>query len=199
MRKPTKEDPMLILLGAMITGDTSGEIVAQEKRGQTSFVKSDTLPLDMKDNAREVLVALGVQFHGVVEDDPIFEYVTLPPGWTKRPTDHDMWSELLDERGRVRANIFYKAAFYDRSSMLHLAIRFSYGINYDRCDTENVIVSCVYDHAESGKVLFSTEPVPCPPPSDRTLYRIQNAANEITKQWLVEHYPDWYNPAAYWD
>lgn len=40
--------------------------------------------------------------------------VELPDGWKKVGTNHDMHSDLVDETGKVRASIFYKAAFYDR-------------------------------------------------------------------------------------
>ena len=45
---------------------------------------------------------------------------TLPPGWSRQGSDHAMWAHLLDEHGRQRVGIFYKAAFYDRSAHMHL-------------------------------------------------------------------------------
>ena len=44
----------------------------------------------------------------------------MPNGWKKQATDHSMWSELIDDKGKVRATIFYKAAFYDQRAFLNL-------------------------------------------------------------------------------
>jgi hypothetical protein len=55
-----------------------------------------------------------------MKKDPIFCLAELPKGWKKRPTEHSMWSELVDENNVVKAEIFYKAAFYDRSAFMRL-------------------------------------------------------------------------------
>ena len=54
----------------------------------------------------------GITFHEKVDD--LFINATLPEGWHIRPTEHRCWSELTDEQGAVQAEIFYKAASYDR-------------------------------------------------------------------------------------
>ena len=59
---------------------------------------------------------MGVVYGEDVDD--LFVNVTLPPSWQVNPTDHSMWSELVDSDGVVRAQIFYKAAFYDRSAFI---------------------------------------------------------------------------------
>ena len=70
--------------------------------------------------AQPIMEAWGIVFLGPVPNDALFQYVTLPEGWHKQPTEHSMWSHLLDDKDRKRASIFYKAAFYDRSAQLHL-------------------------------------------------------------------------------
>lgn len=111
-RAPRKEDGLDLLARAMATGSSSDAILGQEAAGQQSFVKSTTLPAEIR--GKEILEAAGVKFLGPVEGDDLFQYVELPEGWKKEPTDHSMWSKLVDEQGRERASIFYKAAFYDR-------------------------------------------------------------------------------------
>ena len=96
----------------------SQAIYAQEKRGQASLVNSDTLPAKISAKTKAKLEERGVKFLGPVSDDPLFQYVRLPEGWRKVPTDHDMWSELRDERCKVRGSIFYKAAAYDRRAFI---------------------------------------------------------------------------------
>jgi hypothetical protein len=93
----------------------------QETQGQMELVNSTCLPVACDHNEKRVLQEAGVIFDEPLQDDPIFCNAILPAGWSKRATNHSMWSELVDETGRVRATIFYKAAFYDRSA--HLSIQ----------------------------------------------------------------------------
>lgn len=94
-------------------------IVAQEKRGQAELVSASALPVQMGEGDRELLESRGIVFGTPV--DALFLTATLPTGWSKRATDHDMWSELLDVDGKVVANIFYKASAHDRRAFLSVA------------------------------------------------------------------------------
>lgn len=116
-----QESPESLFFESLIKGTTAGTIEGQEARGQHSFVTSDTLPVDGLSRCRPVLEAAGAVFGEVCPKDPIFQFVTLPPGWSKKPTDHSMWSILVDAEGKERAAIFYKAAFYDRSAHILLS------------------------------------------------------------------------------
>src|SRR5262249_23103348 len=111
-----------------IVAATPGGIEAQEAAGQAMLCLSSTLP---KECPRAELEAYGVTF-GDAQDD-LFVKVTLPAGWKKQATDHSMHSDLLDDKGRKRASIFYKAAFYDRRADMHLVRRFSVS-GYEACD-----------------------------------------------------------------
>jgi len=193
-----RELPMVPLAGAIILG--AGEsILRQEKQGQRSFVNSETLPTDMgrysKYNVKEILEDAGIKFLGEVEGDPMFQYVELPTGWKKLPTDHSMHSKLVDEKGRERANIFYKAAFYDRSANLSLSTRFNFRLDYDRREKEGVAVAHVTD---GDNVIHSTEPIKLPD-DNRKQYEVSEKAHEAAIAWLNRQYPDWKNPGAYWD
>lgn len=117
----TRGDGDLLLLECLLGGTSDGMIERQEAQGQWSFVGSDTLPTDISPEDKSALEGMGVRFLGPVEGDDLFQYVELPEGWEKRPTDHSMWSTLLDAEGEEVASIFYKAAFYDRSTHLHLS------------------------------------------------------------------------------
>lgn len=95
---------------------TPGGIEAQEAQGQRDLVDSgNRIP---KQGSLEVAAALGLKL-GENADD-LFVYVELPKGWRIQPTDHSMWSELVDAEGKKRAAIFYKAAFYDRHAFIRL-------------------------------------------------------------------------------
>lgn len=175
----------------------SGDAIRrQEADGQRSFTTSDTLPTDMSENDRRVLEQAGVVFGSQVSGDEMFTYVTLPTGWKKVATSHSMWSDLVDDKGRKRASMFYKAAFYDRRAHLTTCRRFSTGIDYDRSDT-GVIVKFVFDG--DAKVFTTKEyPYTGEPYSDD--YWLQDrAATDEVNAWLKEHFPNWEDASAYWD
>lgn len=136
-----QQDPaegLLFLAEAMGPGGTSAAIGATEKRGQQQLVNSDRLPSDLKGDRAE-WEALGFTFGEPDPDDPLFMPATLPEGWKREPADHDMWSYVTDQHGRHRAEVFYKAAFYDRRAFMRLASLRSY----------------VQAHVEEGKPLLT--------------------------------------------
>lgn len=94
---------------------TPGGIEAQEARGQSDLVASANLP---KQGPWIDLAVMGITRGKDIDD--LFCEATLPAGWKKVPTDHSMWSDLVDETGKKRAAIFYKAAFYDRRAHLEI-------------------------------------------------------------------------------
>jgi len=178
-------------------GGAPNNILAQEAQGQRSFTQSDTLPTEFNSygeyNAKAILEAAGVKFLGVVDGDPMFQYVELPQGWKKVATDHSMWSQLVDDKGRERASIFYKAAFYDRSAHLSLNCRYSTRFDYDRFEKENVGVTNITD---GSKVVHAFDMVPA---AGEERYAVADKLNQLALNWLNENYPDWRNPGSYWD
>jgi hypothetical protein len=108
------QDPMR----ALVTG-LPGEIERMEARGQREFTEADVLPVDGLDEER--LTALGFRLGDVVPGDPLFRYAEMPPGWRKVATGHSMWSNIVDEQGLTRIEVFYKAAYYDRRAFVRIA------------------------------------------------------------------------------
>jgi len=119
MTGPDSIDRLVFLLEGM-SGRTDDFIASQERAGQQQLVASQMLPTDTCGTDADFLAA-GFTFGEPVAGDPMFRPATLPAGWTKTGSDHDMWSYILDERGRQRVAIFYKAAFYNRSAHMRLA------------------------------------------------------------------------------
>jgi hypothetical protein len=194
-RKPKKESELDSLFRALVTGSSNDAILGQEADGQTSFVNSDTLPSQMRPEDRAALEAAGVVFGDLVEGDYLFEYVRLPAGWKKVSTEHSMHSDLLDEKGRKRAGIFYKAAFYDRKAELHCIRRFNIDVDYDKLkngSAEAYVLDC-------SQEVFRTQGVPFDVDNYQLRIEAQKAATDAATAWLVERYPDWKNAAAYWD
>lgn len=145
---------------------------------------------------REKLEQMGIKFGADVDD--LFVTVQLPEGWKKKATDHAMWSDLLDDNGRKRAAIFYKAAFYDRRAHISLCRR--YGVSgYEPCDNEG-------NAAEHGKNSHMKTVVK---DGDAALhvvgiredsdYKTGEAHGKEAGDWLTAHFPNWQNPLAYWE
>jgi hypothetical protein len=185
-------------LGALARGDienflvaaTPGGIEAQEKAGQTTFVNNSTLPIDLNRSCTwEDLATLGIVKGEPVDD--LFVKVELPTGWTKKPTEHSMWSDLCDEQGRVRARIFYKAAFYDRSAALTLVQCYTYGaqpVIKDDWNGPRWGVVCDQD-----VIIWHTNNQ-----FERADYDAYDTAEKTARLWLESNYPAYKNPLAYW-
>lgn len=210
MKKVTdtsKIDPALILAEMMGAGGSSQAIQAQESRGQREAVNSDQLPTKGLLGADwPIYEAMGIK---IVEKAPgttaskdlLFCEVDLPKGWKKAATDHAMWNNLIDDKGRIRATFFYKAAFYDRDAFIRPCRRFSIERDFARADYRNVFD---YQVKDGKKVLFSiTKPVTRKPNGDED-YSVteQDEKNLRTAcaQWLRDNgFPNYDDFNAYWD
>ena len=190
--------PAGFLMDAMTVGVTSA-IELQEAEGQASFVASDTLPskyngYDRDFNPKAVLEKFGFKFHGLVPGDEMFQYVTLPTGWKRKGTGHDMWSHIVDDKGRERLSIFYKAAFYDRDSFYNFSRRFGVRRDYKE-DDKGFAVAHVLD---GETVIHVTKPVKLPAEKNAEYYRIGDEATKAACAWLEAKYPDYEKVDAYW-
>lgn len=190
--------------GMILGGNPVRDIEQQEAGGQRSVIHSDTLPSRGYDRAP--LEAAGVAFGEPVPGDPLFVYATLPDGWRKVATGHSLYSKLLDDQGRVRATIMYKAAFYDRDASLSVARRFRPGIDYSegvyqrqKSHREYVAIVTDGDVDCGGRVIWRqtfADPEGANKYADDGAY---NRANEAGSTWLDKHYPEWLDATAYWD
>lgn len=183
---------------ALATGDnenfvaaaTPGGIEAQEKRGQLAQALKQTLPKDLGRDA-SLFTACGFILGKPV--DHLFIEATFPEGWKKVPTDHSMWSDIVDDQGRKRGAIFYKAAFYDQSAHAHLENRFSVREDYERKSKTD---KRVYVHDARGIV---EKEVIVPLTGDfRTDYDKKEEVRKELREWLTAEFPEWQHPNAYW-
>ena len=204
MKKRSAEET---LFETLITGNSGAAIRNQEARGQQDLVFSNELPRECLFCEREQFEQMGIVFGEPT--DELFIEAKLPEGWRRVPLEHSMWSELIDDKGRTRARIFYKAAFYDRKAHIRIVPRFvcktepvcGYAADWDTIHESNI-------HAiveDCGETVWTSESVAPAPGSgstreewrafDERKERILNQA----RNWLRCHYPDWKDPLAYWD
>lgn len=206
----------LAAIGALLAGDfanaavalTHGGIEAQEKAGQLEQAEKQTLPMDLGQRwdkspdaaakARAPWEALGFKFGNPVEG--IFVEATFPKGWKKQPTDHSMWSDIVDEKGRKRGAIFYKAAFYDRSAHARLECRFGISQEYPE---DRTAPTTVYVKDANGVAQFKVTGLQMPDWSNRDEAKKRDDKIEEARaaclQYLKTNFPEHDSPLAYWD
>lgn len=189
-----KTEGELMLLEGMLNRTADGLIEASEARGQAQLVASDDLPIDMGGLSPELVAEkTGIQFGEPINE--LFVAVTLPEGWSKRATDHSMHSELVDDKDRVRAGIFYKAAFYDRKADMYFT-RF-YLVKTDYSDEEKRTITVT-----GGGEVIKTFGVIDWPGYESDNWRIASDKQEKleaeARAWLDETYAEHSDPFAYW-
>jgi hypothetical protein len=146
---------------------------------------------DDADARESVMQRLGFRFGDDV--DELFVNCTLPEGWRKAGTDHSRHSNLVDDKGRVRASIFYTAAFYDRSADVSFVRRYYTSARHNETETTYNYVVKSTSSGEDGTVVFDAGP------RGKKDYDKEDSAYEQCVAWLNANRPDWNNPLAYWD
>lgn len=136
--------------------------------------------------------------------DDLFYTVQLPKDWEIKPTDHTMWSDVFDNKGRKRMNYFYKCAFYDRSSFVNFNTRYTVGVvpfdeyESDASYEERSIkpwFGVVYD---CGIEIFRTTGEVSPDGSVK-VWDIQDNQKKLALEFVNEKYPQWEDINSYWD
>ncbi|MEE8368270.1 MAG: hypothetical protein V3S30_08125 [Thermoanaerobaculia bacterium] len=214
----SKQHPARHLMGAMAaherTGSTDQFHLDQEAQGQRDVVAAAGTRLPSEGTIRnrmgdpiqgsvtDVWKSYGLVFGKPVKDDEIWVEAILPDGWKIESTDHSMWSKLVDDKGRARALIFYKAAFYDRSCHIQLNRRFA--ATMDQPERPGPFFGIVTDGGTEIERLGpfeddeGTRPSYIDDPKD--LWKSgDDKSLDAAKAWLGEHYPDWNEHTAYWD
>lgn len=188
-----------------LTASIPGGIEASEALGQQEVVHGWQLPKERLLVHREKLEAMGFVFGEEIDD--VFVSVKLPAGWSKNATDHNMWSDLLDNRGRRRAGIFFKAAFYDRNGHMDWKTRFSVDVRlegghsiYDlRKVCQKRCYATVLDvDTKVYRTELSAEPLSVEVYCDAN-EKLQEPLIAQARAWLNERYPNWHDSFAHWD
>lgn len=226
IKNTTKESSLKsFFCNTLLGGSAETAITDQEKAGQNELIKSQQLPVNPGGSPfkneeelkkiKEVYKKWGMD-PKLTEGDELFYTVELPKGWKKEQSGGSYWSDLLDDKGRVRAHIFYKAAFYDRHS--HISFVSLYSINkiypdyeemnsqedfHERCNLEKYqweIKKGTEDFYRSKirefKRIYKKE----------EHYEWHNEMEKVDRSgqiecenWLKERLPNWKDIHAYWE
>lgn len=178
-------------------GGDPNAIEEQEKQGQKELSESSQLPVKVNSpreiNINEQYALMGINVVGKTEGDELFLEIKLPNLWKIERTDHSMWNKLLDNKGRERASIFYKAAFYDRDSFINFSTRYIWEGNYDREDSISFFVK---DNA-TGEIIFETE-IMSKDVNQVNYFKKQDDLKDQCKEFLEVKFPEYENINAYW-
>jgi hypothetical protein len=173
-------------------------IEQQEAQGQKELTESSQLPkmvrIGYKDcDAKDVYQKMGIEILSTNNDDKLFVDVRLPEGWKVIPTDHSMWSNLVDENESPRGSIFYKAAFYDRSAFMNISPRYTIDSEYIESERDETGSSMRFVKAvdnKQNKELWRSE---------KHGYSGGEKAYNEAKSYLLNQLPEYENVFAYWD
>ena len=137
------------------------------------------------------------------EYDNLFYSVELPEGWKIEATDHSMWNNLFDNRGRKRASFFYKAAFYDRDAFINFGHRYSFeilpfdGYESDASYEDRKFKPWRLFLTDNGEKIKKLEEIVAT--TDEEYFRIDDILRKIGMTYLNENYPEWEDINSYWD
>ena len=199
-------DPQLMLLEALLVGSEKA-FDAQMERGQKELVGSLELPIQGSSDPEFLKSPIKIApFDPKNPDKPraLFRKATLPPGWTKRASDHSLWSHVCDEKGCRRASVFYKADFCDYEAFIRLEQRFYMKQDYSdashaKADTEVTFQVTDTGQGYESKVIYSkTYPLPDRETDRDAHYAASNVAKAEMEAEFKKRYPNFKDPNAYW-
>lgn len=211
--------------------DPTKTIENQEKRGQQNIIRGMRLPKKTNEHTvpleirfRDVSNNMSYDERREIVDHNIYEYtkeqyekmgievgrdyddlfwsVSLPEGWEIKATDHTMWNELMDNKGRKRASFFYKAAFYDRDAFINFETRFHLDVTHTADPSEDFDIwkkSDLQGTVKDGDIIiFQTKCVPAVEDYHKE-DKIKDKLWAELEAFMNEHWPDYKNIHAYWN
>lgn len=169
----------------------------QEAQGQKELNESQQLPKKCNSprgiNAAEQYHKMGIKVLTSSKGDDLFLGVKMPNGWKKEATDHSMWNNLVDDKGRIRGRFFYKAAFYDRDSFMNFTTRYEWKCDYSEKEFHSYHV---WD-SEKKEAVFVTEKMSsdCNTPG---YFKMQDKLQKQCEDFLAHNFPNHKDINAYW-
>ncbi len=191
MSYDSKLEGMMASAISMSSGSASEGLEIIQNAEQFRVKKSIRLPRDMRPS-QAAFEALGFTFTDV-GDDVLFE-ATLPEGWSTQETPGSsiLRENLVDDKGRIRGDYYYKESFYDRYGRMSLYCR--YHLTYQHTDPNNRFSSVNVVVTDSdGSVIFKAGQ--CLNTSSKKYDKLVTRA----KEYLRSNYPDWKDATKYWD
>lgn len=169
-------NPLVFLAASMGEGGLTQAVDETERAGQGQMTRADRLPRAIAGLTREQLQGLGFVFGPQLDD--LFDKVIFPPGWSVTRAESALYSRVLDEKGRERGTIMYKAVFYNRDAYVTFTRRYDVGFAEVEGSHDLAYVAQNLGKALPGAPIFAT--------------------HEPAEAWLDNLHPAWRDRLAYW-
>lgn len=153
------------------------------------------LPSDMRFGMRSILEAAGGRIIPVFNPIPRYVRVELPSGWRVIPTNDYKWTNLVDEKGRKRGEIYCMPTFNLPDTYIQACCR--YTIVFVRADLN--MSQSISQVKDCEQVLFTSQPFTFKLHDVESSLSAQHKAGSQSVNWLNEHFPNWRDPSAYWN
>lgn len=217
MKEKELNEREISMVGLIIGGGGISNIMRSQAQSNLERITDQVPKGDLID-----LTAMGLVVLGPVEGDLLFVHVQFPDGWTKKRTDHGMYTDILDEKGRKRGTIMYKPDFWDRDGRTYSVPRFSVGYDSPKWEDPsagNIIIPIVKN--SNGVIVWRGKPIQdtsgwrtgeCPYKNDDSFrnengeyyYNSSEHARFLALEVLLSVCPDYANKdlnasTLYWD
>jgi hypothetical protein len=169
-----------------------------EAERMAEAIQETLLPKEM-DPGRSEWEALGFVFEEIPDDELMYR-AKLPKGWKMVSTDHPMATDIIDEQGRKRGSMFYKASLYDRKASMYLCRRYKVSSDYKVDGYDATYIVYFGNEQErlfvAGEITYSYQS-----PMEEQAKAVEqiDKLKAVAAAWGKEHYPDYENIYAYWD
>ncbi len=188
-----EKDELLIM--ALIDGP--GAVDRLQKESQEMINRNVILARKMFPS-KESWEELGFQFKDI--DDDILYEATLPIGWSLKPSDNPMGTEIYDQNGFLRATMSYKSAPYDRRASMSLHRKYEICKNHEKCNNGYNLI--IYFGNEMEKLFVCEKFFEGYEATSEQISKnieITRSYRKLTQQFADRYYPGWEDVNSYWD
>lgn len=146
-----------------------------------------TLPVHGLSDVAPMIEAAGGFIGSPLPDDPLFVACALPCGWRMRASGRPCFTLIVDESGRVRAEVFYRRDALGRVAHVWSEPRFAVRIDPKRA-LQNQAVAVVYD---GGLPVWETASIEFCPDDDAERLYADEAVILAGRKWLDKEHNGW--------
>ena len=155
------------------------------------------LPIDCKNkeiqNVKEHYLSLGFK---ITKEYSWRLEAELPNGWTAKSIGNTCFRQLIDNKGRVRAEIFRKREIHEQDFFIRFNRRFT--IHEHIVSNVNDIITSFHYVLDNARIfrVCKTDQIAF---NKNDVYDYESESSNVCVKWLEENYPDYKNPNAYWN
>jgi hypothetical protein len=180
-----------------VASDDASACDHQSHSAQRLLVSSDLVPMQIGGAQLWELEQMGFVFGA--QTHRLFMHAQFPEGWKKVATDHPLHTDVVDEMGRRRAGIFYRADLCNQRADMTMFAR--YQIDAFARATDGVGYDVAVTDCGSTVERFGTWSDGAKAGSREQTQSAQRAREKLAAQaraWLHKKRPKWHNPLLYW-